>query len=158
MDKYKKGDIVNAIITNTQPYGVFASFDGDYSGLIHISEITDKYVKDINDYVEVGDEHVIPVSHGEGRFVAPQEVLDDLIANGQVAFQYVDEKGEVTMESPYNPNGSMYAIEGIVSKDGRVLGKMGHSERQGENRNLNIYGEMDQKLFEAGVAYFKKEQ
>ena len=62
------------------------------------------------------------------------------------------------MESPYNPNGSMYAIEGIVSKDGRVLGKMGHSERQGENRNLNIYGEMDQKLFEAGVAYFKKEQ
>lgn len=109
-------------------------------------------------YVEVGDEHVIPVSHGEGRFVAPKEVLDELIANGQVAFQYVDEKGEVTMESPYNPNGSMYAIEGIVSKDGRVLGKMGHSERQGENRNLNIYGEMDQKLFEAGVAYFKKEQ
>ncbi|HBZ51928.1 MAG TPA: hypothetical protein DEO69_07370, partial [Erysipelotrichaceae bacterium] len=98
------------------------------------------------------------VSHGEGRFVAPKEVLDELIANGQVAFQYVDEKGEVTMESPYNPNGSMYAIEGIVSKDGRVLGKMGHSERQGENRNLNIYGEMDQKLFEAGVAYFKKEQ
>ena len=109
-------------------------------------------------YVEVGDEHVIPVSHGEGRFVAPKEVLDELITNGQVAFQYVDEKGEVTMESPYNPNGSMYAIEGIVSKDGRVLGKMGHSERQGENRNLNIYGEMDQKLFEAGVAYFKKEQ
>lgn len=107
--------------------------------------------------VEVGDTHIIPVSHGEGRFVAPKEVLDRLIDNGQVFTQYVDEQGEVTMESPYNPNGSMYGIEGILSEDGRVLGKMGHSERQGENRNLNIYGNMDQKLFEAGVKYFKGE-
>ena len=107
--------------------------------------------------VELGDEHIIPISHGEGRFVAPQEVLDQLIDNGQVAFQYVDPNGNVTMESPYNPNGSMYGIEGIISEDGRVLGKMGHSERQGENRDLNIYGEMDQKLFEAGVKYFKGE-
>lgn len=107
--------------------------------------------------VELGDEHIIPISHGEGRFVAPKEVLDQLIDNGQVAFQYVDPNGNVTMESPYNPNGSMYGIEGIVSEDGRVLGKMGHSERQGENRDLNIYGEMDQKLFEAGVKYFKGE-
>ena len=107
--------------------------------------------------VELGDEHIIPISHGEGRFVAPKEVLDQLIDNGQVAFQYVDPNGNVTMDSPYNPNGSMYGIEGIVSEDGRVLGKMGHSERQGENRDLNIYGEMDQKLFEAGVKYFKGE-
>ena len=107
--------------------------------------------------VELCDQHIIPISHGEGRFVAPQEVLDQLIDNDQVAFQYVDPNGNVTMESPYNPNGSMYGIEGIISEDGRVLGKMGHSERQGENRDLNIYGEMDQKLFEAGVKYFKGE-
>ena len=105
--------------------------------------------------VKVGDTHIIPVSHGEGRFVAPKDVLDRLIDNGQVFTQYVDDAGDVTMQSPFNPNGSMYGIEGILSEDGRILGKMGHSERQGENRNLNIYGEMDQKLFESGVAYFK---
>ena len=82
-------------------------------------------------------------------------MLEELFANGQVVTQYVDPNGNPTMESPYNPNGSMMAIEGIVSKDGRVLGKMAHSERQGENRNKNIYGEMDQLLFEAGVKYFK---
>ena len=105
--------------------------------------------------VNVGDIHTIPVSHGEGRFVAPKEVLDELFKNGQVFTQYVDFEGNVTMESPFNPNGSMMAIEGIVSLDGRILGKMGHSERLGENRNKNIYGEMDQLLFEAGVQYFK---
>ena len=105
--------------------------------------------------VNVGDVHVIPISHGEGRFVAPKEVIDELFANGQVFSQYVDPNRKVTMQTPYNPNGSMYAIEGIVSRDGRVLGKMGHSERQGENRFKNVYGEMDQKLFEAGVNYFR---
>ncbi len=105
--------------------------------------------------VNVGDKHIVPISHGEGRFVAPREVLDRLIDNGQVFTQYCDEEGEVTMESPYNPNGSMYGIEGIVSLDGRVLGKMAHSERQGDHRDLNIYGDMDQKIFEAGVNYFK---
>lgn len=105
--------------------------------------------------VNVGDIHTIPVSHGEGRFVAPVAVLNKLFENGQVFTQYVDNNGNITMESPYNPNGSMMAIEGIVSLDGRVLGKMGHSERQGNNRNKNIYGEMDQLLFEAGVKYFK---
>lgn len=89
------------------------------------------------------------------RFVAPKEVIDELFANGQVFSQYVDPNRKVTMQTPYNPNGSMYAIEGIVSRDGRVLGKMGHSERQGENRFKNVYGEMDQKLFEAGVNYFR---
>ena len=106
--------------------------------------------------VKVGDIHTIPVSHGEGRFVAPSEVLEELFANGQVFTQYVDEYDNPTMTSPFNPNGSMMAIEGIVSLDGRILGKMGHSERQGDNRNKNIYGEMDQKLFESGVNYFKK--
>ena len=81
--------------------------------------------------------------------------LEELFNNGQVFTQYVDNNGQPTMVSPYNPNGSMMAIEGIVSSNGRVLGKMVHSERQGENRNKNIYGDMDQKLFEAGVQYFK---
>ncbi len=108
--------------------------------------------------VNVGDIHVIPVSHGEGRFVAPEKVLKDLFKNGQVFTQYVDFNDEITMESPYNPNGSMYAIEGIVSLDGRIIGKMGHSERQGDNRFKNIYGEMDQQLFESGVNFFKKRQ
>jgi phosphoribosylformylglycinamidine synthase len=106
--------------------------------------------------VKVGDIHTIPVSHGEGRFVAPIEVLEELFKNGQVFTQYVDDNNNPTMESPYNPNGSMMAIEGIISLDGRVIGKMGHSERQGDNRFINIYGEMDQKLFESGVNYFKK--
>ena len=105
--------------------------------------------------VNVGDIHTIPVSHGEGRFVAPKEVIEELFNNGQVFTQYVDEFGNPTMSSPFNPNGSMMAIEGVVSLDGRVIGKMGHSERQGANRNKNIYGEMDQLLFEAGVSYFK---
>ena len=105
--------------------------------------------------VNVGDIHTVPISHGEGRFVAPKEVIEQLFENGQVFSQYVDENNQPTMVSPYNPNGSMMAIEGIVSSNGRVLGKMAHSERQGENRNKNIYGEMDQKLFEAGVNYFK---
>ena len=79
-----------------------------------------------------------------------------MFKNGQVFTQYVDENNNPTMISPFNPNGSMMAIEGIVSRDGRVIGKMGHSERQGDNRFINVYGDMDQKLFEAGVNYFKK--
>ena len=82
--------------------------------------------------------------------------LDELINNGQVFTQYVDDNNQITMESPFNPNGSMYAIEGILSADGRIIGKMGHSERQGKNRFKNIYGEMDQLLFESGVNFFKK--
>ena len=78
-----------------------------------------------------------------------------LIKNGQVFTQYVDDNNNVTMESPFNPNGSMYGIEGILSADGRIIGKMGHSERQGANRFKNIYGEMDQLLFESGVNFFK---
>ena len=89
------------------------------------------------------------------RCIAPQHVIEELFENGQVFTQYVDENNQPTMVSPFNPNGSMCAIEGIISKDGRVIGKMAHSERQGENRFKNIYGEMDQLIFEAGVKYFK---
>ena len=125
----------------------------------HVSQMVRTRISSTNSpwlaNVNVGDIHVIPVSHGEGRFVAPEAVLKELFENGQVFTQYVDANGKPTMESPFNPNGSMMAIEGIVSLDGRVLGKMGHSERQGNNRNKNIYGEMDQLLFEAGVSYFK---
>ena len=126
----------------------------------HVSQMVNTRIASVNSpwlsKVEVGDIHTIPVSHGEGRFVAPIDVLEELFNNGQVFTQYVDDSNEPTMVSPFNPNGSMMAIEGIVSRDGRVLGKMGHSERQGDNRFVNIYGEMDQLLFEAGVNYFKK--
>ena len=104
---------------------------------------------------ELGKDYVVPISHGEGRFVAPQEWLDRLFANGQVATQYVDLNGSPTMQEPYNMNGSYMAIEGITSPDGRVLGKMAHSERRREGTYLNIYGEQDQGIFESGVEYFK---
>ena len=103
---------------------------------------------------EVGKSYVVPVSHGEGRFVAPKECIDTLFANGQVATQYVDLQGHPTMEEPYNMNGSYMAIEGITSPDGRVLGKMAHSERRREGTYVNIYGEQDQRIFESGVEYF----
>ncbi len=99
--------------------------------------------------------YAIPASHGEGRFVASEEWAEKLFANGQVATQYVNLQGEPTMDVHYNPNGSYYAIEGITSPDGRVLGKMAHSERIGENVAKNIYAKKDQKIFESGVAYFK---
>mgnify|MGYP002531018956 FL=1 len=92
---------------------------------------------------------------GEGRFVAPQNVLDQLVANGQVATQYVDLEGEPTMDQRYNPNGSLLAIEGITSPDGRVFGKMGHSERSGEYLYKNVTGDKYQPIFEGGVDYFK---
>jgi phosphoribosylformylglycinamidine synthase len=104
---------------------------------------------------ELGKTYCNPASHGEGRFVAPQEWLDKLFANGQVATQYVNEAGVPTMDEEWNVNGSYMAIEGITSPDGRVLGKMAHSERRGDSVAINIYGEQDMKIFESGVAYFK---
>ena len=104
---------------------------------------------------EVGDVHSIAISHGEGRFVAPQAEIDHLVANGQVAFQYVDFNGEPSMDIAFNPNGSMCAIEGITSPDGRVLGKMGHTERYTKYVGQNIFGEKYQPIFENGVKYFK---
>ena len=103
---------------------------------------------------ELGKSYVVPISHGEGRFVATKEWLDRLFANGQVATQYVDLDGKATMNEPFNMNGSYMAIEGITSPDGRVLGKMAHSERRREGTYLNIIGEQDQRIFESGVAYF----
>lgn len=105
--------------------------------------------------VKCGEIHVIPVSHGEGRFIAENDMLNMLRDNGQIAAQYVDINGNPTMEMPYNPNGSIWAIEAITSPDGRILGKMGHSERIGLNVAKNIPGNKDQKIFEAGVSYFK---
>ena len=103
----------------------------------------------------VGDQYTVAISHGEGRFVAPQNVLDELIANGQVATQYVDLEGVPTMDQSYNPNGSVLAIEGITSPDGRVFGKMGHSERSGQYLYKNVTGDKYQPIFEGGVDYFK---
>lgn len=105
--------------------------------------------------VKVGDIHTIAVSHGEGRFVADQEILAKMRIRGQIATQYVDELGDPSMVIPFNPNGSVNAVEGITSPDGRVLGKMGHSERIGADIAKNIVGNKDQQLFEAGVAYYK---
>ncbi|WP_394525899.1 phosphoribosylformylglycinamidine synthase [Lacrimispora sp. JR3] len=104
---------------------------------------------------ELGGVYCNPASHGEGRFVATGEWIDKLFENGQVATQYVDDKGCPTMDEFWNPNGSYMAIEGITSPDGRILGKMAHSERRGEAVAINIYGEQDMKIFESGVNYFK---
>ena len=104
---------------------------------------------------ELGGVYTIPISHGEGRFVASKEWCEKLFANGQVATQYVDMNGNPTMDEYYNVNGSYYAIEGITSPDGRVLGKMGHSERIGQAVAVNVYGDQNQKIFESGVEYFK---
>ena len=103
----------------------------------------------------LGEEHLVPISHGEGRFVAPKAVLDQLVANGQVATQYIDADGRPTMDLRYNPNGSMLAIEGITSPDGRILGKMGHSERRGDRLYENVSGDKFQPIFEGGVDYFR---
>jgi phosphoribosylformylglycinamidine synthase len=105
--------------------------------------------------VELGDIHSIPFSHGEGRFVAPVAELDKLLANGQIATQYVDNLGNPSNDIAFNPNGSMYAIEGITSPDGRILGKMGHSERIGSSVAINVPGNKDQLLFSAGIRYFQ---
>ncbi|MDD6308774.1 MAG: phosphoribosylformylglycinamidine synthase [Clostridia bacterium] len=104
---------------------------------------------------KVGEIHHVAVSHGEGRFAADASVLQSLIVNGQIATQYVNEKGEATMEMPDNPNGSLWAIEGITSPDGRVLGKMAHSERAALHTFKNIPGEKEQNIFTSGVLYYR---
>ena len=104
---------------------------------------------------KVGDIHAIPISHGEGRFVATPEQLAVMAANGQIATQYVDLTGTPTYDIRFNPNASVMAIEGITSPDGRVFGKMGHSERIGDNIAKNIDGSKDQMIFRSGVEYFK---
>ena len=103
----------------------------------------------------VGDVYTVPISHGEGRFIAPDALVKELIANGQVATQYVDDKGMPTYDIKFNPNNSVFAIEGITSPDGRVFGKMGHSERTGNGLYKNVLGEYDIKMFKSAVKYFK---
>ncbi len=104
---------------------------------------------------QVGDIYTVPISHGEGRFLCSDELVKKLAENGQIATQYVDLSGAPSMDTAFNPNGSVCAIEGITSPDGRVLGKMGHSERIGKNLYRNVIGEYDMKLFESAVKYFK---
>ena len=105
--------------------------------------------------VDTGDIHTIPVSHGEGRFIANDAQFEEMLKNGQIATQYVGTDGKPSYDIRYNPNGSLHAVEGITSLDGRVFGKMGHSERIGTNVFINIPGEKDQRIFESGVRYFK---
>ena len=125
----------------------------------HISKMV--YTKVMSDkspwlnQAELGGVYTNPASHGEGRFVASEEWLRKLLENGQIATTYCDPHGTITMDEEWNVNGSYYAIEGITSPDGRCLGKMAHSERRGDKVALNIYGEQDLKIFEAGVAYFR---
>ncbi len=104
---------------------------------------------------QVGDVYTVPISHGEGKFLASDEIVKTLAKNGQIATQYVDFDGCAATDIRFNPNGSVYAIEGITSPDGRVLGKMGHSERIGSGLYKNVYGEFDMKMFESAVKYFK---
>ncbi len=106
--------------------------------------------------MNVGDIVNVPISHGEGRFIASEELIKSLAENGQIATQYVDLKGNATNDIQFNPNDSMYAIEGITSPDGRVFGKMGHSERIGSGLYKNVYGEYDIKMFKSAVEYFKE--
>jgi len=146
------------------PYGEIRDMTEDSPTLTfntigrHVSRmVRTKVVSNLSPWfskVEPGDIHTIAVSHGEGRFIASSEQIEEMVKNGQIATQYVDFDGQPTYDIEFNPNGSFMAIEGITSPDGRVLGKMGHSERIGTNVARNIPGEKDQKLFEAGVEYF----
>ena len=147
------------------PYGEIVDIEEDMATLTyneinrHMSSIIQtKVVSKKSPWfngIELGDIHNVAISHGEGRFVAPEKLLKQLVENGQVATQYVDNKGNIALDMPFNPNGSMLGIEGITSPDGRVLGKMGHSERIGDNLYKNVPGNFDQKIFESGVKYFK---
>ena len=104
---------------------------------------------------KVGDVYTVPISHGEGRFLADDETIRKLAENGQIATQYVDLDGNATMDVRFNPNGSCLAIEGITSPDGRVFGKMGHSERTGKDLYKNVPGNYDIRMFESAVRYFR---
>ncbi|MEW8956562.1 phosphoribosylformylglycinamidine synthase [Clostridium sp.] len=148
------------------PYGEIVDIEKDMATLTyntigrHVSSIVKtKVVSKLSPWyseVNINDIHNTVVSHGEGRFVAPETLVKNLIKNGQVSTQYVDSKGRMDLNIPHNPNGSIYGIEGITSPCGRVLGKMGHSERIGENLYKNIEGNFDDKIFKSGVSYFTK--
>lgn len=125
----------------------------------HVSTLAKTKITSVNSpwlsNVSLGEIYEVPVSHSEGRFVASNEILQSLVDNGQIFSQYVNEQGIATPVGNVNPNGSMYNIEGLISKDGRIIGKMGHSERKGDNIHKNVPGKKDQRIFEAGVNYYK---
>lgn len=148
------------------PYGRLGRMTKDAPTLFrndinrHISQVVTTRVASVNSpwlrSFEVGELHSIAVSHGEGKFVVSEELARELFAHGQVAFQYAGPDGLPTAEAPYNPNGSSYAIEGVVSRDGQILGKMGHTERYGKHLFKNIAGNKEQALFRNAVDYFRK--
>ena len=145
------------------PYGKVTSLTADSPTLTfnnisrHVSTMVEiRVASDLSPWLsacKAGERYLVPVSHGEGKFVAPAAALEEMRARGQIATQY-SRLGEPSMQSPYNPNGSVWAIEGITSPDGRVFGKMGHAERTGDNLYKNIDGNFDMKIFESGVGYF----
>jgi phosphoribosylformylglycinamidine synthase len=147
------------------PYGRLGKVTADSPTLFrndinrHISLIASTRVSSVSSPwlsgFEIGDIHQIAMSHGEGKIVVSEEIAKELFAKNQVAFQYVDLQGNITQEPPFNPNGSMYAIEGLISENGQILGKMGHSERYEENLFKNIYGNKKQSIFENAVRHFK---
>ena len=152
----KLGLVPNGKITgqdSNSPTLTFNTINRHISKMVYTKVVTNKspWLAE----AKLGGVYCNPASHGEGRFVAPKEWLDKLFENGQVATQYCDPEGNVSMDEEWNVNGSYMAIEGITSPDGRCLGKMAHSERRGDSVAINIYGEQDIKIFESGVKYFK---
>lgn len=145
------GEIIGQ--TEDAPTLTFNTIGRHISKMVYTKVVTDKSPWLLQ--AELGKTYVNPASHGEGRFVAPKEWINKLFANGQVATQYVNADGELCMDGEWNVNGSYCAIEGITSPDGRVFGKMAHSERRDTAVAMNIYGEQDMKIFESGVQYFK---
>ena len=148
------------------PYGKIIDTDADCPTLTyntigrHQSRmVRTRVASDLSPWLSgarVGEAYTVPISHGEGRFLASEALLRDLAQRGQIATQYVDEAGQPTLDDDWNPNGSLWAVEGITSPDGRVLGKMGHSERIGPNLYRNVPGDYDMKLFQSAVRYFRK--
>ena len=152
----KLGLVPNGKITgqdSNSPTLTFNTINRHISKMVYTKVVTNKSPWLAG--AELGSVYCNPASHGEGRFVAPKEWLDKLFENGQVATQYCDPEGNISMDEEWNVNGSYMAIEGITSPDGRCLGKMAHSERRGDGVAINIYGEQDLKIFESGVKYFK---
>ena len=139
--------------TEDSPTLTFNTINRHISRMVYTKVVTDKSPWLAG--TKPGAVYCTPASHGEGRFVASDEWLKKLFENGQVATQYCDPEGNVSMDGEWNVNGSYAAIEGITSPDGRILGKMAHVERRGDGVAVNIYGEQDLKIFESGVAYFK---
>lgn len=139
--------------TEDSPTLTYNTIGRHISKMVYTKVVTDKSPWLME--AELGGVYTNPASHGEGRFVADKEWIDRLFANGQVATQYCDPEGNISMNEEWNVNGSYCAIEGITSPDGRILGKMAHSERRGDSVAVNIYGEQDMKIFESGVKYFR---